>query len=354
MSASKEGDQPEIGAADDIGEIVVDLKYKVDEEAEAKVDNEALEVQGLPETESKVSMVNVVVLSIMISALISVLIGSTAFSYVKKGSSTLNLAISMCQQSLPNKQLNASPDVACNTAHIFQHIPSSWNWIKAPWHSKLSSFQKSSSYCLIGLQASTEDEVQEKRGATDSVCQQPLLTKNLSASSMPASTTQNFHCEMKSLQNSSFYQTQGLNESYEAERQEKGGSERTFEESPWLQLTPQWDYSYGSFTTTEKSIIKNGHGDAEELATLQPHHLYGNFTEDEKISIKNGSADDELISPQWARHLYGSFTTQEMYPIKNRHRDDEEAVTPQPYHLYGNFTTDEKTSNQECAAVKWR
>ncbi|XP_062021486.1 uncharacterized protein LOC133738065 [Rosa rugosa] len=323
VASFEEKDQPEIEAADDIGEIVVDLKYKVDEEAEAKVDNdEALEVhQGLPETESKVSMVNVIVLSIMISALISVLIGSTAFSYVKKGSSTLNLAISMCQQSLPNKQLNASPDVACNTAHIFQHIPSSWNWIKAPWHSKLSSFQKSSSYRLIGLQASTEDEVQEKRGATDSVCQQPLLTKNLSASSMPASTTQNFHFEMKSLQNSSFYQTQGLNESYEAERQEKGGSERTFEESPWLQLTPQWDYSYGSFTTTEKSIIKNGH------------------------------ADDELISPQWARHLYGSFTTQETYPIKNRHRDDEEAVTPQPYHLYGNFTTD---SNQECAAVTWR
>ncbi|KAM5549809.1 hypothetical protein ABKV19_000966 [Rosa sericea] len=324
VASFEEKDQPEIGAADDIGEIVVDLKYKVDEEAEAKVDNEALEDKGLPETESKVSMVNVVVLSIMISALISVLIGSTAFSYVKKGSSTLNLAIHIsvtCQQSLPNKQLNASPDVACNTAHIFQHIPSSWNWIKAPWHSKLSSFHKSSSYRLIGLQASTEDEVQEKRGATDSVCQQPLLTKNLSASSMPASTTQNFHCEMKSLQNSSFYQTQGLNESYEAERQEKGGSERTFEESPWLQLTPQWDYSYGSFTTIEKNIIKNGH------------------------------ADDELISPQWARHLYGSFTTQETYPIKNRHRDDEEAVTPQPYHLYGNFTTD---SNQECAAVTWR
>ncbi|KAL6211837.1 hypothetical protein ACLB2K_017060 [Fragaria x ananassa] len=159
VASFEEKDQSQIGAADN-EEIEVDLNYKVDEEGEAEDDIERLEEKDVSETEYKVSMVNVVAIYILISALISVLIRSTASSYVKKGnSSTLNLVIFICQQALTNKQFNASPDVSCSTIHIFQDIPSSWNWIKEPLDSKLSNLQKSSSYGLMGPDASAKHEI---------------------------------------------------------------------------------------------------------------------------------------------------------------------------------------------------
>nr|XP_011457774.1 PREDICTED: uncharacterized protein LOC105349561 [Fragaria vesca subsp. vesca]XP_011457775.1 PREDICTED: uncharacterized protein LOC105349561 [Fragaria vesca subsp. vesca] len=271
VESFEEKDQSQIGAADDNEEIEVDLNYKVDEEGEAEDGIESLEEKDLSETEFKVSMVNVVAISILISALISVLIGSTASSYVKKGnSSTLNLVISICQQALTNKQFNASPDVPCSTIHIFQDIPSSWNWIKEPLNSKLSNLQKSSSYRLMGQDASAKHEIQQKRGAT-AVCQQPLLTKLNTSLIMPVGTkhkihkrpsswnwiTESCHSEMSSLQNSS-YQTQGLNELYKSESQEKSDSGKTIEERPWLQWTPQWAHClYGRSKTIDKNTIKN-------------------------------------------------------------------------------------------------
>ena len=52
-------DQPNIGALDNIGEIEIDLEYKVDEEAEAQFDIEALEEKGQPEIEAAENIVEV-------------------------------------------------------------------------------------------------------------------------------------------------------------------------------------------------------------------------------------------------------------------------------------------------------
>lgn len=136
--------------------------------------------------------------------------------------------------------------------------------------SKLSNLQKSSSYRLMGPDTSAKHEIQQKRGAT-AVCQQPLLTKLNTSLIMPVGTehkihkrpsswnwiTESCHSEMSSLQNSS-YQTQGLNELYKSESQEKSDSGKTIEERPWLQWTPQWAHRlYGRSKTIDKNTIKN-------------------------------------------------------------------------------------------------
>ncbi|KAK9904626.1 hypothetical protein M0R45_000518 [Rubus argutus] len=299
IATFEEKDHLEIGVADIIGEVEVDLYYEeVDEEAEAQFDIEALEENGQPEIEAAENIIDndYVDNDYEELSLISVLIGSTTFSHVKKGNSlTSNRVIPIHHQSLPTTQLNASPDVPCSTAHNFQDIPFSWNWNKEPWHSAMSCFRKSSLHHLTGLEASAEDETQEKRGATVAVCQQPVLTNNLNAGLIvPASfherlsswswITESCHSEMNSLQN-------GL---YEAESQEMSGAGRTLEESPWI---PQWAYSYGSFTTFDPN--KNRYVDDAEVVTPQPHHLYGNFTTDEKIPIKN------LLHPATPRRKTG-------------------------------------------------
>ncbi|BBH09734.1 hypothetical protein Prudu_022317 [Prunus dulcis] len=109
------------------------------------------------ETEFKVSMVTMLGIALLVSALI----GSTAFIYGKKRKSTAsNPAISVVQPSLPRK-LDASPTLPFSTEHTFQERPSSWNWIGEPCPSEMSNIQKSSSYRTKGLKAFDKAESQE-------------------------------------------------------------------------------------------------------------------------------------------------------------------------------------------------
>ncbi|KAH0977763.1 hypothetical protein GBA52_027482 [Prunus armeniaca] len=112
---------------------------------------------AVDETEFKVSMVTMLGIALLVSALI----GSTAFIYGKKRKSTAsNPAISVVQPSLTRK-LDASPTVPFSTEHTFQERPSSWNWIGEPCPSEMSNIQKSSSYRTKGLKAFDKAESQE-------------------------------------------------------------------------------------------------------------------------------------------------------------------------------------------------
>ncbi|CAB4290763.1 unnamed protein product [Prunus armeniaca] len=132
------------------------ISSKVDASCENVQTSEELDLT-VDETEFKVSMVTM----LGIASLVSALIGSTAFIYGKKRKSTAsNPAISVVQPSL-TKKLDASPTVPFSTEHTFQERRSSWNWIGEPCPSEMSNIQKSSSYRTKGLKASDKAESQE-------------------------------------------------------------------------------------------------------------------------------------------------------------------------------------------------
>ncbi|ONH92063.1 hypothetical protein PRUPE_8G151700 [Prunus persica] len=132
------------------------ISSKVDASCENVQTSEEVDLT-VDETEFKVSMVTMLGIALLVSALI----GSTAFIYGKKRKSTAsNPAISVVQPSLTRK-LDASPTVPFSTEHTFQERPSSWNWIGEPCPSEMSNIQKSSSYRTKGLKAFDKAESQE-------------------------------------------------------------------------------------------------------------------------------------------------------------------------------------------------
>ncbi|KAK9941751.1 hypothetical protein M0R45_007446 [Rubus argutus] len=100
---------------------------------------------------------------------------------------------------------------------------------------------------------------------------QPLVTKKLAASPIVPDSTEHTYCpsEMSSFQTSSLYRTKGLEASDEAESQEKRARKNNRRESVASIDSSMGSPSYGSFTTYERIPIKKGYGEAEVVTPVR-------------------------------------------------------------------------------------